>query len=275
MRKNKRLADGAACTFCGSIAATVEHSPPKVLFLNSDCPKGWEFPACDKCNEGTRQSDQIFAFFVFSSILDPSPPEWAHLRKLIRGIWNNQPQVIDEVVNNTAQIRFGSVLTPTSEGPALVTMGDALQSHIDRVADKLALAALKKLKGTGVSKRGLVWHDWRTNYDFSMSNVPKVPVSFGPLSFIEQGSKTSKGQFAFRASDATGENAVFRFALQKRVLLTSIVFKPASDEEALNARGNGFRSPMTIEPKRPISLSLAPQCQIIRPPASNRNDRLV
>jgi hypothetical protein len=51
------------CAFCGggTPSTTVEHCPPRSMFQNQQWPEGFEFPACDGCNAGTRDDDLLIA----------------------------------------------------------------------------------------------------------------------------------------------------------------------------------------------------------------------
>jgi hypothetical protein len=54
------------CAFCGGStpATTVEHCPPRAMFQNRLWPEGFEFPACDVCNDGTRDDDVLIAMLA-------------------------------------------------------------------------------------------------------------------------------------------------------------------------------------------------------------------
>src|SRR5262245_39466576 len=52
------------CAFCGAPSVTAEHCPPKAMFQNKQWPEGFQFPACDACNAGTRDHDLVFAMLA-------------------------------------------------------------------------------------------------------------------------------------------------------------------------------------------------------------------
>jgi hypothetical protein len=207
--KAKRLQHRGPCIFCGNPAQTVEHCPPKIMFLRSDRPSGWEFDACAACNEGSKSSDQIFAFFAYSNILDMTEAQEKHFRKIAAGIRNNQPQVIDEILLNSSPINFAGLISPDISELSLISMGPCIQSHIDRIADKLALSAFRKFFGVCTPSDCLVWHRWATNYSAINGEIPEVPLPLGPPIHIEQGKKTSRGQFVVQAAGNRAGNAVF------------------------------------------------------------------
>jgi hypothetical protein len=60
------LAEHPLCCFCGghTVATTVDHVPPKILFQNKHRPKGLEFPDCETCNKSSSQDDSVLALVV-------------------------------------------------------------------------------------------------------------------------------------------------------------------------------------------------------------------
>jgi hypothetical protein len=54
------------CAFCGDVtpSTTIEHCPPRAMFQNRRWPEGFEFPACDRCNGGTRDDDLLIAMLA-------------------------------------------------------------------------------------------------------------------------------------------------------------------------------------------------------------------
>lgn len=54
------------CIFCGggTPSTTVEHCPPRAMFQYRQWPEGFEFPACDACNDGTRDDDLLIAMLA-------------------------------------------------------------------------------------------------------------------------------------------------------------------------------------------------------------------
>lgn len=260
----KKSIENERCVYCSRPAVTIEHCPPRVLFVNKDRPKGWEFSACRPCNEGTRDSDQIFAFFVYANILQFSNTEWRHFWKVARGVNNNQQHIIDELLLNATPLALGSVLQPPARGPVTVTMGRGLQSHVNRVADKLVLSAHFVEFGTRAPDNALVWHQWITNMDVIEGRLPRLDFPFEPLRAIEQGKKTTKGQFSYQIARGSIGNAVFRFVFQNRVLLLSLIATP-EEKDRPRATAEGFRSPCTLNPSPPSVISFADPNQIIRP----------
>jgi hypothetical protein len=232
--------------------------------LRSDIPSGWEFDACGDCNKGTSASDQIFALFVYSNVLSMTREQERHVRKIALGIRNNQPHVIDEILRNASPVRSAGVLYPPTETMTLVSMGPCIQSHLDRVADKLALSAFYKYFGRSAPPTCLVSQHWITNYSMIDGKLPELPIKLNSPIYIRQGKKTSKGQFVVQGAGEASGNAVFRFIFQNRVALISLICTPEENDLPLIV-AEGFRKPMTQTPSPPSPISFAPPFSILLP----------
>src|SRR5271165_919227 len=55
------------CVFCGAIATTSDHVPPKNLFIPPRPTDLITVPACEICNGGTSTLDEEFRVFVLPS----------------------------------------------------------------------------------------------------------------------------------------------------------------------------------------------------------------
>jgi hypothetical protein len=67
------------CVFCGAIATTRDHVPPKNLFLPPR-PLLITVPACETCNGSLSQLEDEFRVFV-SAKIGPDTPEWLEFWK--------------------------------------------------------------------------------------------------------------------------------------------------------------------------------------------------
>jgi hypothetical protein len=65
------------CVFCGAIASTRDHVPPKNLFIPPR-PRLITVPACETCNGSTSAIDEEFRVFV-SAKIGAEIPEWIEL----------------------------------------------------------------------------------------------------------------------------------------------------------------------------------------------------
>lgn len=63
--RKRFLQEHPICIFCGGStpAITIEHCPPRSLFQKREWPFGFEFPACQTCNNGSSDEDLLIAMF--------------------------------------------------------------------------------------------------------------------------------------------------------------------------------------------------------------------
>jgi hypothetical protein len=87
------------CIYCGgqNPATTVEHMPPRMMFLGKQRPKGLEFPTCNPCNHGTSHADLV-ASLLGRTFPDPQSQQGQNdVKKLLSAVSNNIPGLLQEM----------------------------------------------------------------------------------------------------------------------------------------------------------------------------------
>lgn len=83
-----------SCCYCGAVATTTDHCPPRGLFPGRIWPEGYEFPCCKPCNERDRFDEQIISVLLQPSVTSEIDNEaWA---KTLRSIAINHPEYFAE-----------------------------------------------------------------------------------------------------------------------------------------------------------------------------------
>lgn len=64
--KDEAVALSPYCIFCGGTtpATTGDHYPPRAMFIERRYPEGYCFPACGRCNSGSRGIDKFVSFLA-------------------------------------------------------------------------------------------------------------------------------------------------------------------------------------------------------------------
>jgi hypothetical protein len=90
------------CCFCGGAnrTQTRDEVPPRSMFLNKEWPEGYQFPACKKCNEGSRLDDQLLALFARMSFLDKHAAS-DNIAPFAAGVRNNSPSAFPVTPDNS------------------------------------------------------------------------------------------------------------------------------------------------------------------------------
>ena len=92
------------CCFCGGNEETEtrDEVPPRSMFLEKVWPEGYQFPACKKCNQGSRLQDQLLALISRISVLDQHQEP---IQSQIIAINNNQPQNLPRTTNSSIEAK--------------------------------------------------------------------------------------------------------------------------------------------------------------------------
>lgn len=137
------------CIYCGGPATTTDHCPPRCFFDSRVWPEGYEFPACQPCNQAARLDEQIMAVLVRMKLTktgkDADRIAW---EKLALGLKNNQCAIVAEWTSLTrnenrraireAFGRDGDSLR--SQGWSTINLGPLTQAAIQRFMIKLSKA---------------------------------------------------------------------------------------------------------------------------------------
>lgn len=153
------------CCYCGARATTTDHCPPRALFYGRRWPEGYEFPACEPCNQEGRRYEQIVAVLAkATSARDDRADEKEYVRKILSGLRNNQPEIIEEWnrmnSRNDQRKAFRRVFGPKGDalrryGHGLVSIGPHSQVALTQFGAKLGKALF--YKHTGKLLDGKVW----------------------------------------------------------------------------------------------------------------------
>jgi hypothetical protein len=95
-RKKLKIKNGNyQCIFCGGFtpANTVDHVPPKIIFKNKSWPEGFEFPACEPCNNGTSDDDLVVGLLARMTKEDSS------ILGILKNIKGQHPQLLAEMLD--------------------------------------------------------------------------------------------------------------------------------------------------------------------------------
>ncbi len=128
LRKNPKQAfldKHQKCYFCGGVATTIDHVPPRACFPDGYTPESFESPACKDCNQGTDKEDQIFGLYAMLLDFDESKTRQEEnakkINKLRQGIANNYPEALPDEARAYPVNRVGRIITPKAVAIAMPT----------------------------------------------------------------------------------------------------------------------------------------------------------
>lgn len=136
IRTKKFIKKHPNCCFCGgeSVTETIDHIPPRSLFLGKKYPKEFEFPACGSCNNKTsNEEDAARLISIFQGTAYSS---------------NINDDFISNLSTYTKAANFLSMkfteLRYTDEGNIVLGIDPKTTESINTLATKIALALYYK-----------------------------------------------------------------------------------------------------------------------------------
>jgi hypothetical protein len=203
------------CIYCGGQrhADTIEHMPPIAMFEGRRRPKGFEFPTCRECNNGTSDSDQV-ASLLGRVYPDAESEQGRHeLKRLLKGVSNNVPGLLEEMHVGHRGQKFERRDIPgmPSGAGVLRANGPILTQHMRVFGAKLGLAFHFEAHKSPVPIAGGVQPMYFTNVNAAKGELPMDLISLLPTpQTLRQGTWEVSSQFqcSWRVTEE-GRHSVF------------------------------------------------------------------
>jgi hypothetical protein len=204
--RSKRRAHAAAliaypwCIYCGDPATTVEHMPPRMMFLGKQRPKGLEFPTCAECNNGTSHADLVASLLGRTFPEPPSEQGQNDLAKLLRAVSNNVPGLLQEMYVGTGGQKIARRNIPKMPAGTGVLRADGplVSGHMTVFAAKLGYALHFQAFGKPVPSGGGVQPLWVSNAQAARDELPTSVIELlPPAQTLRQGKKEVSDQFEY------------------------------------------------------------------------------
>jgi hypothetical protein len=156
------------CALCGGItpSTTIEHCPPRAMFQNRQWPEGFEFPACDRCNGGTRDDDLLIAMLARVDPLENRGDRDGKVPGLMARAHKRHPGMFGRM------LAIGADGQPQASGEWQIT--DEMRQAVDVLAAKLAKGVYwRHTQGIFPNDGGLAM-TWFTNADVARDGGYKL-----------------------------------------------------------------------------------------------------
>jgi len=141
-RRQQFLVEYPTCYLCGGLnpSTTVDHVPPRACFPRGYAPEGFEFPACDACNQSSRAEDKIFGFWTMALNFDSTTAEdRERIIQLMTEIAKDRPHDMEAIQRAVPMSMLGRVATPRPIAFEIRTP-DSLDHAADMISIKLTHA---------------------------------------------------------------------------------------------------------------------------------------
>jgi hypothetical protein len=220
------LANHLGCIYYAglNVATTIEHMPPISVFEGRQRPKGFEFPACGQCNNGTSHSDLVAAMLARIWPDADSEIQKKDVKKLLSAVANNIPQLLHEMNVGRAGEKLARKLhsLPTDVHPMRAN-GPLLTHHIHTFAAKFGFALHYEVYGAPVPATGGVQVMWFSNVQALNSQIQQMLVDLLPSpSTLQQGTKSAGEQFKYSYTTVENDHLLYLASFNKSFAVAGI-----------------------------------------------------
>lgn len=250
-------------------STSIEHTPPRSLFLDRVWPEGFEFPSCDACNQGTSNDDLVFAVFGRIDPFSATEDSDGKMRGLLKALNRQHPGIFQRVIPSSNEARRKNRELGISPAPGMthnetgvVKVPDELHAAVCRLAGKLAKGIYYRETDNIFPACGCLLLNWFTNAELVRDGKYRafemLTSIAGETPKVERSGKHLGDQFEYKWSLSVDQ---FLFALQARFsrAFGIVVFGSAKEgllEEAIAAlrQATGTRGPFAVlqSPSVPI-----------------------
>ena len=202
----KLISEFPHCCFCGGLRPSVtrEHMPPRSMFDGAHRPDKLVMPACDVCNSGSSDADQV-ASIVSRWGSEANAQQKQDHRKLAHALRAHKPELIAEWTTPNADHERATKIRLAKQGITmppdgkLVRAGPITTRLLNLFAHKVALGLYFEIFRKPLPNSGRVCAIWRTKLDHAGQELPPGPMQMmSRYATMEQGAWNTREVFEFR-----------------------------------------------------------------------------
>jgi hypothetical protein len=210
-RRQEFLAANPICIFCGGVSAatTVEHCPPRAMFQHRQWPEGFEFPACEECNNGTSDQDLLVSMIARSDPFTNQGDRDGRSLGLMKMINRQYPDLLGKMLMSPIEARrnnqrLGIKPPPghTHQQAGVVNVPPEMHEAVGVFAAKLSKAIYYLHSRLAFPNHGCLMLNWFTNEQllqegkYRLFDILKNQQGIAPR--LERGGKFLNDQFEYR-----------------------------------------------------------------------------
>jgi hypothetical protein len=202
------------CIYCGALADTIEHMPPRMMFRGKQRPKGLEFPSCRPCNTGTSQSDIVASLIGRLAPDARTQVEADEFKKLLFAVHQNIPGLLEELEIPTEQEELAvRQLGVDPDSGIMRADGPVLTRHMKVFGAKMGFALHHEALSAPVPPEGGVLPIWYSNVQALRGELPQDLMRFLPeFNTLRMGKMEVSDQFEFSWAVTKEQRNTFVFA---------------------------------------------------------------
>lgn len=235
------------CCFCGGGAPTksIDHVPGRNFFLGRISPDDQEFPACEPCNQATRQDEQVVALLAFANPADEDSAWNAESAKKLQAIKNNFPGLLQNMMPGSRKVRefFAAqgarkpANVASNEVPIFSLEDPRIGAAVTAFARKLFCSLHYKHSGRIIpNDGGIVWR-WFSNTQNVAGLIKNFIKSTDARQIVLKRNRSILNeQFSYLwNSSADGRHGAYVARFNRSIILLGLV---SFNLEALRTEGN-------------------------------------
>lgn len=201
------------CAFCGgnNRSSTIEHCPPRAMFLNREWPEDFEFPACESCNVGTSNHDSIIAMLArmdpFENKGDLDGKHIGLMQNVNRqfpGLFQKMMPSAIEARKNNKKYEIKPSKGQTHQETGLVKIPEEFHQAVCILGSKLAKGIFYNETSKIFPNEGCLLLNWFTNADAIKTKKYPVfeilEVLAGNVPMMTRSNKLLNSQFEYKLS---------------------------------------------------------------------------
>ncbi len=212
-RKEAFLRMHPRCIFCGgeSPATTIEHCPPRAMFLHRSWPESFEFSSCELCNHGSSDDDLLVAAIARLGDFNDSSNKDGKLLGLLKQTNAQFPGLIKKMIPSSIEVRrhnralgIDPLHGQTQQEAGPLTIPNEIHDAVCVFASKLAKAIYYREVRSIFPVEGCLLLNWFTNSDLIRAGtypvLERLKEIGGVAPHLQRGGKYLNDQFEFKFS---------------------------------------------------------------------------
>lgn len=223
-------------------ATTIDHVPPRTCFPDRIGPEGFEFPACEWCQNASRKDELALGFFA--RLVDPDDDAYREDQSAnaLMGLRNNLPHLVPDFDLPASEKRRAyreyDIERPVGVfGSDLPVVGVPEEAHVSllRYARKLACALFYREMRRPAPSDYFVWTTWSQGENRAQMEAWRKFVEMTPL--ITRGGRANldfRDRFGYRCNKKADPDLFAAIAQFGRGLALAIVVVNPEARSRLN-----------------------------------------
>ena len=235
-KKKRFLEANPLCCYCGgnTSATTSDHQPARTFFRQRHWPEHFEFPACEPCNQASRETENLLGVVILPNGAEGDPSIVANFQWVHR----NYPGVLEKIASMDTRAKRramneAGVRPPVGESfaeqPLMRIEMSFWKPHLDMFARKMLLSLFYQSFNVPLSPSGVMVHMYETNFEVMKNgDLPALAKLVPTLVMPKRSNVVLADQFSIRyATDRDTKTALYVLNFHGSLFLSGVISETA------------------------------------------------